>query len=78
MLKINADMSVTVDETDTIAFNDLRAKVAARVESGNDVFVDFGDGVPWSDVLHTVDTLRGFNENVHVAVRVREDSEVSQ
>lgn len=79
VLKINADLSVTVDDTDTVQGMDLAAKIAARVRMSKSVFVDFGDGVPWSEVLHTVDLLRGFSDEpanpdaIKVAVRVRED-----
>ncbi|CAN5880027.1 ExbD/TolR family protein [soil metagenome] len=76
VLKINADFSVTIDDTETIAANDLASKVGNRVRTSKQVFIDFGDGVPWSEVLHTVDLLRGFSEepeSIKVAVRVRED-----
>ena len=78
VLKINADMTVTIDEAETVAWTDLPARVGERVNRSQQVFVDFGDGVPWSDVLHTVDVLRGINDGTHVAVRVREDSQVGQ
>lgn len=76
VLKINADTSVTIDDTDTVASADLAQRVADRVRGARQVFIDFGDGVPWSDVLHTVDTLRGFSDqpdDIKVAVRMRED-----
>ncbi len=73
VLKINADMTVTIDETDTVAWSDLPGRIGERVNRAQQVFVDFADGVPWSDVLHTVDVLRGINDATHVAVRVRED-----
>lgn len=79
VLKINADLSVTIDEGETVAGMDLPARIGSRVRSTKNVFVDFGDGVPWSEVLHTVDLLRGFAEDprdpdsIKVAVRVRED-----
>ncbi len=79
VLKINADLSVTIDDTETIAGMDLAAKIGDRVRTSKQVFIDFGDGVPWSEVLHTVDLLRGFSDDprqtdaIKVAVRVRED-----
>jgi len=78
VLEINADTSVTIDETDTVAWADLPARIGDRVNRTQQVFVDFGDGVPWSNVLHTVDILRGINGETHIAVRMREDSEVGQ
>jgi len=80
VLKINADLSVTIDDTETITGMELAAKLGDRVRQAKAVFVDFGDGVPWSEVLHTVDVLRGFAEDarnpdeIKVAVRVREDA----
>jgi len=79
VLKINADMSVTIDDTETIASMELAARIGDRVRTSKQVFIDFGDGVPWSDVLHTVDLLRGFSDEprnpdaIKVAVRVRAD-----
>jgi biopolymer transport protein TolR len=78
VLKINADTTVTIDETDTVAWNELPGRIGERVNRTQQVFVDFGDGVPWADVLHTVDILRGINSDTHIAVRMREDSEVGQ
>jgi biopolymer transport protein ExbD len=78
VLKINADTSVTIDETETVPWNDLPARIGQRVSHTQQVFVDFGDGVPWANVLHTVDILRGIDRDTHIAVRMREDSEVSQ
>jgi biopolymer transport protein ExbD len=83
VLKINADSSVTIDELDTVAYQDLHARIGERVRGAKQVFVDFGDGVPWSEVLHTVDTLRGFatdgaHDDIKIAVRVREDLQVGQ
>jgi hypothetical protein len=39
---------------------------------------DFADGVPWSEVIATVDTVRGVGtsldrDGVHVAVRLHDD-----
>ena len=73
VLKINADTSVTIDETITVSWSELPARIGDRVNRTQQVFVDFGDGVPWSDVLHTVDVLRGINGETHIAVRMRED-----
>jgi biopolymer transport protein ExbD len=78
VLQINADTSVTIDETETVAWGDLPARIGERVNRTQQVFVDFGDGVPWADVLHTVDILRGINGETHIAVRMREESEVGQ
>jgi hypothetical protein len=44
------------------------------VSKGSTVFVDFEDGVPWGDVVGTVDGVRGLvadPESVRVAVRIR-------
>lgn len=80
VLKINADLSVTIDDTETIAGMDLAARIGDRVRTSKQVFIDFGDGVAWAEVLHTVDLLRGFGgdprnpDEIKVAVRVREDA----
>lgn len=82
VLKINADLSVTIDDTETIPGMDLATRIAASVRTSKQVFIDFGDGVPWAEVLHTVDLLRGFGDDprnpddIKVAVRVREDAQL--
>lgn len=80
VLKINADLSVTIDDGETISGMELAARIGGRVRTAKRVFIDFGDGVPWAEVLHTVDLLRGFSDDpgnpdaIKVAVRVREDA----
>lgn len=82
VLKINADLSVTIDGGETVAGMDLAARIGSRVQSAKQVFIDFGDGVPWAEVVHTVDLMRGFAEDardpdsIKVAVRLRETPEL--
>ncbi len=82
VLKINADLSVTIDGGETVAGMDLAARIGSRVQAAKQVFIDFGDGVPWAEVVHTVDLMRGFAEDardpdsIKVAVRLRESPEL--
>jgi biopolymer transport protein ExbD len=78
VLKINADSSVTIDDTETVSGLELPGKIGDRVRIAKAVFVDFGEGVAWSEVVHTVDLLRGMSDDprnpdaIKVAVRVHE------
>jgi biopolymer transport protein ExbD len=74
-IKLNADATATIDEGVPIMASDLLATVKRRVSAGSTVFVDFEDGVPWSDVVGVVDGVRGLvvdADTISVAVRIRE------
>jgi len=75
VIKLNADSTVTIDEGSRFMAADLFGSLKARVVTGSTVFVDFEDGVAWSDVIGTVDGVRGLvadAESIKVAVRIRE------
>ena len=75
VIKLRADSTVTVDEGAPLAASDLWQRLRPRVKTGMTVFVDFEDGVPWGDVVGTVDGVRGLvadPEGVAVAVRIHE------
>jgi biopolymer transport protein ExbD len=75
VIKLRADASALVDDGAPIMAADLWSKLKPRVSAGATVFVDFEDGVPWSDVVGTVDGVRGLAadpDSVRVAVRIRE------
>jgi biopolymer transport protein ExbD len=75
VIKLNADATVTIDEGAPMATGDLWSRLKPRIVVGSTVFVDFEDGVPWGDVVGTVDGVRGLiadPESIAVAVRIRE------
>ena len=75
VIKMRADSTVTIDEGAPMVSGDLWSKLKPRVGTGATVFVDFEDGVPWGDVVGTVDGVRGLvadPESIAVAVRIRE------
>jgi biopolymer transport protein ExbD len=75
VIKLNADATATIDEGVRLMAADLFGSLKARVITGSTVFVDFEDGVPWGDVIGTVDGVRGLvadAESIKVAVRIRE------
>lgn len=77
-LKLDADLSVALDDGPVFPNHELAARLRARLPNAKAVFVDFVDGVPWSQVVSTVDTIRGVandasRTDVSVAVRVRGD-----
>jgi hypothetical protein len=75
VIKLNADATATIDEGAPMAAGDLWSRLKPRIVVGSTVFVDFEDGVPWGDVVGTVDGVRGLiadPESIAVAVRIRE------
>src|SRR5262249_41114338 len=60
VVSIKADLSVTVDDGPEMLSAELAAKL--RTRSPRLVFVEVEDGVPWNDVVATVDTVRGATE----------------
>lgn len=75
VIKLNADATATIDEGAPLMAVDLWSRLEPRVGTGATVFVDFEDGVPWGDVVGTVDGVRGLvadPESISVAVRIRE------
>lgn len=77
IVKLRADATATIDEDTSVMAVELINRLKAKVVKGSTVFVDFEDGVPWGDVVGTVDGVRGLvadPESVRVAVRIREDA----
>ena len=75
VIKLRADATATIDEGSPLMASDLFGRLRPRVKDGSTVFVDFEDGVAWSDVIGTVDGVRGLVADptgIHVAVRIRE------
>lgn len=75
-LKVHADLGVTLVDEDTeiqVSGADLPASLRAHLRSRlHIVFVEFEDGVPWRDVVGTIDTVHGVAGDTHVALKVRE------
>lgn len=76
-IKLDADLSIKIDDGPTFANGELAARLRQLLHKDQAVFVDFVDGVPWSEVVSTVDTVRGVGNSldggVHVAVRLHDD-----
>jgi biopolymer transport protein TolR len=73
-LKLDADFSVTLDDGPVFPNRELAARLRTKLTNAKSVFVDFVDGVPWSQVVSTVDTVRGVAidvSRVDLAVAVR-------
>jgi len=78
-LKLEADLSVTLDDGPLFANRELASRLRGKLGNAKAVFVDCVDGVPWSQVISTVDTVRGVANDlsrpeVSVAVRLRGDT----
>ena len=77
-LKLEADLSLAFDDGPAFPGGELPARLRARLPGANAVFVDFADGIPWSSVIATVDTVRGVAGDVDgtalpIAVRMHGD-----
>jgi len=77
-LKLEADLSVALDDGPLFPNRELPGRLRPRLENAKAVFVDFVGGVPWSQVVSTVDTVRGVasdvsRRDVSVAVRIRNE-----
>lgn len=81
-VKVCADLGVTlVDEGTEIQLSgaDLPASLREHLRSQvHIVFVQFEDGVPWRDVVGTVDRVHGVAGDTHVALKVGCDSDCDQ
>ena len=80
MVKVNADLTVAIDEEPPLAsVGQLAARLRAKLAVAKVVFVEPGDGVPWSEVLATVDTVRslasdGDHDTIPVAIRMHQQT----
>jgi biopolymer transport protein TolR len=76
VVKVSGDLSMQIDDAPPFIAGDLAGQLRSRLPTHKVVFLDVDDGVPWSEVLGTVDSIRGvagsLDLEVQVAVRVRE------
>jgi len=75
-LKLDADLSVGLDEGPMFPNHELAARLRPKLANAKAVFVDSVDAVPWSQVVAVVDTVRGVASDVSqpdvtVAIRLR-------
>jgi len=81
-VKVHGDLGVTLDDEGTeiqLAGTELPAALRAHLrQTVHVVFVQFDDGVPWRDVVATIDTVHGVAVGTHVALRVGCDSDCDQ
>ncbi len=78
VVKVSGDLSMQIDDAPPFTAGDLAGQLRSRLPTHKVVFLDVDDGVPWSEVLGTVDSVRGVASSldleVQVAVRVREEA----
>jgi biopolymer transport protein ExbD len=77
-LKLDADLSVALDDGPVFPNHELATRLRGKLPNAKAVFVDAVDGVPWNQVVSTVDTIRGVanglsRTDLSVAVRLRGD-----
>jgi len=78
IVKVAGDLSMRIDDAPAITAGELAGQLRPLLPTHKVVFLDVEDGVPWSDVIGTVDSVRGIASSldldVQVAVRVREET----
>src|SRR5947199_10464103 len=67
IVKVNADLTVAIDDGPALLSRDLPARL--RALRPKLVFVAFDDGVPWNEVIATIDTVAGSAEGATVALK---------
>jgi biopolymer transport protein ExbD len=77
LLKLHADLGVTIDEAERVERAELTRTLRPRVKPSRLVFVEVDDGVQWQHVIDVVDAVRGLardpsHEEIPVAVRIRQ------
>ncbi|TMQ21631.1 MAG: hypothetical protein E6J90_07875 [Deltaproteobacteria bacterium] len=71
-LKLEADLSVSIDGGSAFPYRELAARLRGQLPKVSAVFIDAVDGLPWNLVTSTVDTVHGIaDSNVRVAIRIR-------
>lgn len=76
VLALHADLTISIDDAPPILGVQLAAQLAPRLGPDSAVFLDPDDGVPWAEVIGTVDTVRALS-GVEVAVRIRPELEAT-
>lgn len=69
IVSVKADLSVTIDDGPTMLASELATRLRARAPKL--VFLEVEDGVPWNDVVSTVDTVRGAADGATVALKTK-------
>lgn len=69
ILSVKADLSVSIDDGPAMLATELATRLRAR--SPKLVFLEVEDGVPWNDVVSTVDTVRGAADGATVALKTK-------
>ncbi len=85
-IKVKADLSMSFSDGTTevpVAASDVAKMLRPKLEAlhvGKEkvVFVDFEDGVPWKNVVSTMDSIRSLasdasHDEIKVALKVKED-----
>jgi biopolymer transport protein ExbD len=68
---VHADATVSVDDGAPIAEVDLARALAPKLALAHNIFVGFDDGVPWREVVGTIDHVRSF-DGVVVALKTHD------
>ena len=70
-ITVHADLTMSIDDGASFEASDLPRMLRPHFAVSHVVFVGFDDGVPWNEVVATVDTVRAMDD-VHVALRMRD------
>jgi len=68
-ITIHAELTASIDDGPALMTNDLARALGPRLASTHLVFVGFDDGVPWNEVVSTVDTVKALDAQIAIKMR---------
>jgi hypothetical protein len=68
----HADLTYTIDDGAPVAAADLPRALAPHLLTAHAVFVGFDDGLPWREVIATLDHVSAMDGVDHVALRTKD------
>nr|HEX4313439.1 biopolymer transporter ExbD [Kofleriaceae bacterium] len=68
----HADLTYTIDDGAPIAASDLPRALAPHLVVAHAVFVGFDDGLPWREVVGTIDHVTAMDGVEHVALKTKD------
>lgn len=63
-VRVFPDLSVSIDEGPAFPGQELASRLRTPLARASAVFIDPADGVPWREVIWTIDTARGVANDV--------------
>lgn len=75
-LHLEADLTITIEDGPRIARGELPRELRLRARPNQAVFVDFDDGLPWSEVVSLIDSVKATLDDAQLALRMRRIAQI--